>query len=144
MSNIHVYFGIENIALTNTQRNQLVAAIQALGADNNSVQPAQRNHWRIRTDSNAAIFEALFDEDTITIASIKQFLATIFSIDVTLILHSTQQTVYGLLVTFNYLAVGRVRMISFGYDGGWSTWQESNAAARQYLADNAEAWDENA
>lgn len=141
MANVHVYFGIENLNLTNTQRNQLVAAIQALGANNNSVQPAERCHWRIRLDNDAAIFEALFDEDTITINSIKQFLANIFNVSAGTISHATQQTAYGLLATFTRNATDYIRMISFGYNGGWSTWQESNAKVRDYLSDNALAWD---
>lgn len=135
-------FGIENLALTNTQRGQLVTALQALGANNNSVQPAERNHWRIRLDNNAVIFEALFDEDTITIASIKQFLANIFSIDASTITHTTQNTAYGLLVTFTRNATDYIRMISFGYNGGWADWQTSRGAAQAYLATNAVAWGE--
>jgi hypothetical protein len=140
MANIHTYIGIENLNLTNNQRNQLVATIQALGAANNSVQPAERNHWRVRPDNDAAIFEALFDEDTITIDSIKQFLANIFGIAVGTINHATQQTQYGLLATFSRNGTDYVRLISFGHDGDWSTWQESNAAVRDYLSDNAVAW----
>lgn len=140
MSNVHVYIGIENLALTVTQRNTLVARLQSLGALNTSAQPAERNHWRIRTDNQAAIFEAAFDENTITIAAVKQYLATIFNVDVSTITHSSQMVSYGLLITLIRSATNQIRLVLFGYDGGIPTWQQSGAAVRAYLAANAAAW----
>lgn len=145
MANIKCYFGIENLNLTNPQRTTLVTGLQALGVNNNSVQPAERIHWRVRTDNNAIIFEALFDEDNLTIAAIKARLATIFGVAVGTISHSTSQTAYGLVVTFTHSAQQKIRMVAFGHNGSvWGTWVDSNAAARAYLAANAAAWGENA
>lgn len=137
----HVYFGIENLELNTTQRNTLVAALQALGSNNESVQPAERNHWRIRLDNEAAIFEALFDEDNISIGAMKQFLANIFSVDVSTIDNSTQQTAIGLLVTFSRLGTDYFRTIAFGYDSEWPAWEVSRKAAVAYLRVNMLEWD---
>lgn len=142
MANKHVYLGIENLALTTNQRNTLVTGLQGLGQANAGGNPAQRNHWRIRTDNQAAIFEALFNEDNISIAAIKQRLATIFNINVSLINHSVQQTAYGLLVTFSRSGTDRLRMIAFGHDGSsWPTRSISGDSARAYLAANATLWE---
>jgi len=143
MANIKCYFGIENLNLTNPQRNTLVAELQALGENNNGFAPNERNHWRIRTDNNAAIFEALFNEDNLTIAAIKARLATIFNVAVGTITHSTSQSAYGLVVTFIQGGQDKVRSVAFGYNGSaWGTWADSNAAVRAYLAANAVAWGE--
>lgn len=141
MPNIHVYFGIENLNLTNAQRNQLVTALQDLGANNNSVQPAERNHWRIRLDNDAAIFEALFDEDSISISTMKNYLANIFSVQASTIDHATQPTQYGLMITFSRTATDYLRMVAFGYVSGWPSWSDSREAVLQYLSDNSAAWE---
>jgi hypothetical protein len=138
--NIHCYYGIESLALTNPQRATLVQGLQQIGEANNAANPAQRNHWRIRPDNNAIIFEALFNEDHLTIAAIKQRLADIFGVNVSLITHTTSQSVYGLVVTFRYNSVNRLRSIAFGYNGGWPAYGVSQQAARDYLAANAAAW----
>lgn len=140
--NIRVYFGIENINLTNQQRNTLVAGLQQLG-HNTSHLTNERNHWRIRLDNQAVIFEALFDENDLTIAAIKQRLANLFNVAVDTISHSTQQTAYGLLVTFIHGGQNKMRMIAFGHDGNaWGTWAESNLAVHVYLFNNLLAWDD--
>lgn len=142
MANVHIYFGIENLALTTNQRNTLVAGLQALGVANAGDNPAQRNHWRVRLDNQAVIFEALFNEDNISIVAIKQRLATIYGINVSLIGHTIQQTVYGLLVTFSRSGTDRLRMIAFGHDGNsWPARSVSGDAARAYLAANIAAWE---
>lgn len=136
----HVYFGIENLNLSPAQRSTLIAALQGLGTANNSNQPAERNHWRIRLDNDAAFFEAKFDENNIDIAAIKQRLAGIFSVDVATIDHSTQSMSYGLLVTFSRLGTDYLRSIAFGYDGGWPTWGISRQAVNAYLKANTLEW----
>lgn len=141
MANIKCYFGIENLNLTNGQRNTLVAELQSLGENNNGFAPNERNHWRIRLDNNAAIFEALFNENHLTIAAIKSRLATIFGVAVGTISHSTSQVSYGLVVTFTHSAQQKMRLVAFGHNGSaWGTWAESNAAVRAYLTANAAAW----
>lgn len=145
MASIKCYFGIENLNLTNPQRTTIINGLQAIGVNNADPQPANRNHWRVRSDNNAIIFEALFDEDTLTIAAIKQRLATIFSVTVGTISHSTTQSAYGLVVTFTHSAQQKIRMVAFGHDGSaWGTWADSNASVRAYLLANAAAWGDNA
>lgn len=137
----HCYFGIENINLTNGQRSTLVTGLQSLAINNNDPQPCNRNHWRIRTDNNAVIFEAEFDEDTLTIAAIKQRLADIFSVAVGTITHSTSQSAYGLVVTFIQGGQNKVRSVAFGHNGSaWGTYADSKAAILAYLLANAVAW----
>lgn len=140
MTNSHQYFGIESLNLTNAQRNTLVAELQSLGEDNAGPRPERRNHWRIRTDNQAAIFEAMFNEDHLTISATKQRLANIFGINVSLITHSTNQVVYGLVVTYIRGGVNRLRSIAFGFNGSWGTTAESRVAAQAYLAANAAEW----
>ena len=142
MVDVQIYFGIENMNLTNPQRSTLVTALQALGTRNGSPQPAERNHWRIRPDNDAVIFEAMFDEDNLTIAAVKAFLAAAMSVSAATISHATQQPQYGLTVTFTHSATDQLRMIAFGHDGGWPDWSASGDAARAYLAANAAAWGE--
>jgi hypothetical protein len=137
------YFGIENLNLTNPQKQMLIDGIKGLG-DNNSPYPNFRNHSRLRLDNNAILFEANFDETSVTIAAIKARLATIFSVAAGTISHSTIQSAYGLVVTFTHSAQQKMRMIAFGHDGAnWGTWEQSNAAARGYLLANAAQWEAN-
>jgi hypothetical protein len=137
MAQRRLYFGIENLALTNAQRNTLVAGLQQLGANGDS-QPCNRNHWRIRLDNQAAIFEALFDDSQLTIAALKSRLATIFGIAANDISHATSTTGIGFLVTLSYQSVARLRVLLFG--GASATHAESHAAVLNYLATNAAAW----
>ncbi len=62
------YLGIENLALISSQKAILVAELRALGATH-PCGPAVAcvNHWRTRLDGEAAIFEALFNEDNLTV-----------------------------------------------------------------------------
>jgi uncharacterized membrane protein YccC len=142
MADIAVYMGIENLNLTNGQRNTLVSQLQALGQANSSPFPNLRNHSRIRNDNNAAIFEALFDDQTLTIAAIKQRLATIFGVAVGTISHSTNQVAnIGFVVTFTHSAQDKLRMVCFGHNGtSWPSWSVSNAAAVAYLQANSAQW----
>lgn len=141
MANIRCYFGIENLNLTAQQKNTLITGLQVLGVSNQSQYPNERNHWRVRPDNNAVIFEALFDEDTLTIDAIKQRLATIFNVDMATISHSTSQhATYGLVVTFIHATQQKLRMVAFGHNGGWGSHEISHAAADAYLIANAVAW----
>lgn len=143
MANIHLYFGIENLNLTAPQKASLLEALQALGQANNGASPQFRNHWRIRLDNDAIIFEASFDESNLTIAAIKARLATIFGVAVGTITHSTSQNAtYGLIATFIHSAQNKIRMVAFGHNGtNWGTTAQSRAAAQAYLIANAAAWE---
>lgn len=139
MADVHVYLGMEALSMTAGQKNTLISGLRSLGQANNGL-PFQRNHWRTRPDNNAVIFEGLFDENTITLQAIKNRLAAAFGISAALISHATQQTAYGLVITYTYQSVARLRMVAFGYNGGWSNRETSLSAALAYLADNAAAW----
>lgn len=139
---MRLYFGIESLNLTAPQKQSLITGLQGIGLSPNSPNPAIRNHWRIRVDNDAVIFEGDFDENQLTIAAIKARLATIFGVAVGTISHSTSQNAtYGLIVTFIHSAQNKVRMVAFGNNGSaWGTLQESRSAAQAYLTANAVAW----
>lgn len=138
----HGYLGIENLALTDPQKAQLVDALKSLGPQSNP-QPCMLNHWRIRLDGNAVIFEALWDEDTISIQAVKVFLANIFDVDTALITHiSNNQSFAGSItpvVTFSYQSTDRLVMALFG--GIIASWQESGDECRGYLALYSNEWE---
>lgn len=134
---MHLYVGIEDIGLTAPQRETLVEALKRLGPKSD-VQPARLCHWRLRTDGKAAIFEADFGENEITIAAVKRYLADVFGVDPATVSHTLQQTQYGPLVTFSR-GGDRLRLVQFG--GAEPTWAESGDACRAYLAANAAAWE---
>lgn len=131
------YVGIENISLTTAQKNTLIAGIQALGA-NSDGNPAHRNHWRFRLDTNAAIFEAKFDDTQLTVAAFTNRLATIFTVDPALITAVVTTGAVGTLGIFSYQSVQKLRLVLFG--GVTATYAESLAACAAYLATNSAAW----
>jgi hypothetical protein len=131
------YYGIEALNLTAAQRGTLVDALKQLGRDNQATNPCNRNHWRVRPDNLAVLFEANWDTSDWTVEGIKTRLANLFGIDPSLVTATTQQTAYGPLVTFTR-TTDRLRMIAFG--GLSVTYAESHAAVLQYLAANRAAW----
>jgi len=145
MATQHLYFGIENLALNDAQRGQLVAALRALGPASHP-QPACLCHWRTRLDAQAAIFEALFDEETITIQAFKARLGNIFGVDPATITHSTNLVTFAnresAVVTFGRGGTDYLRVVFFGYAGAdWPAWMESGGECRAYLRANAAQWE---
>ena len=143
---VHVYFGIENLALNATQRAALVDALRKLGPKTHP-SPACLNHWRTRLDGQAAIFEALFDEDTITIARFKEYLGAIFNVDPATITHTVNlirlDVLQTAVVTFSRNGTNYLRVAFFGYgSAGWPTWDESGDETRAYLALYADLWEQ--
>jgi len=141
----HIYFGIENLNLSNSQRNNLVQALRTLGPASHT-QPACLCHWRTRLDGQAAIFEALFDGDNINVQAFKNRLATIFNVDSATIEHSNTSQTFDILttavVTFARGGTNYLRVAFFGYDGvTWPTWAQSGDECRKYLAINQEDWE---
>ena len=142
----HGYFGVENLNLKTAQRAELIVALRALGPADD-LQPAHLNHWRTRLDGDAAIFEALFDEDHITVGAFKGWLGTIFSVSPTTIDHSlvtvTLDTRASAVVTFSRGGTDYLRVVFFGYAGGgeWPTWNESRIECGQYLLNNIQDWE---
>lgn len=135
------YFGIENIALTAPQKATLVAALQALGPSDDP-QPAELMHSRTRLDSDAVIFRARFQDGALTVANLRQFLATTFSVPVAQVSAATTQQTFAArpspIVTLSYQATPRLRVALFG--GTTATTAESNSEVLAYLAANAAAW----
>ena len=143
----HGYFGIENLGLNAEQRAVIVEELRSLGPESDR-QPARLNHWRTRLDGDAAIYEALWDEETITIEAFKKRLAALFGISWVTIGHSVLLVQWvardSAVVTFSRTGVDYLRVVFFGYAGGgdWPTWMESGDEAREYLAANREEWEE--
>ena len=140
----HGYFGIENLALNDSQRGELVAALQALGPSSHP-SPACLNHWRTRLDNQAVIFEAKFDPENLTIEAFKQRLGAIFGVSWVTIGHSVNRVTFDSLesavVTFSRLGTDYLRVVFFGYDGtSWPTWLQSGEECSAYLAANAAEW----
>ena len=138
----HGYFGIEDINLNDTQRDTLLNVLRKLGPDSNP-QPCMLNHWRVRLDNDAAIFEALFNEDLLSIDAMKDRLAAIFNIspatiddDLTIFHFGTGNTP---VVVFSRNGTDYIRMALFG--GVGATWEESGDECRAYLALFADQWE---
>ena len=138
MARWHGYIAIENVGLNATQRQILIDEIKELGPGSDP-QPAKLNHWRIRLDSEAGIFEANFNEDNLTVEVFKQRLANIFGVDPSTIDHVIQQISYGPMVTFSRNSVDRLRFLAFA--GVNSAWMESGDEARRYLKNNQSDWE---
>ena len=141
----HGYFGIENLALNATQRSLLVGALRVLGPVSDG-SPARLNHWRVRPDNQAVIFEALFEEENISVDAFKVRLGTIFGVAPGTINHAVLRVTWRHLesagVTFSRAGTDYLRLVLFGYDGSrWPSWKESGIEARAYLAANAAAWE---
>lgn len=141
MADVHLYFGLEILSMTNPQRDLLVANVQALGQRNGGL-PHLRNHWRIRSDNAAAIFEAMFDENNLNAAAMTAWLAAIFGIAQGTITNVLTTPTFGTrqsqVLTFTHSSVQRLRSVAFG--GIAATREQSKAEALAYLAANAAAW----
>ena len=139
MTDVNLYFYVENLALTAPQQTNLVAQLQAFGQRNIDFNPRMRNHWRTRPDGQAVIFEAWWDDSQLTAVAMRNRLAAIFGVSNSSITYATTQTAYGPVVTYTYASVARLRLGVFA--GVSATYQDSQAAALHYLADNAATWE---
>lgn len=138
----HGYIGIENLGLTAPQKQTLLDGIGGLGPSDDP-QPCRRNHRRVRTDNDAAIFETVFANDDLTIAAFKTRLGAIFGVDPATIAHTVSTQSYAgnttNVLTFQRPAgTNRIRVALFG--GTTASWQQSRDEAAGYLAANAAAW----
>jgi hypothetical protein len=142
MTKRHFYLGIENLNLNAAQRQMLIAELRALGPASDP-QPARLNHWRTRLDNEAAIFEALFNEDNLTVDRFQQRLGAIFGVDPATIDHATQQASFAdgatPIVTFSRGGTDYLRFALFG--GTDAEWMNSGDECRGYLAANREEWE---
>ncbi len=128
----HGYMLIEDLGLTANQRQTLFDYLKSLG-DNEAPMPAHRNHWRIRLDNKAMIYEAMFVEATLTIQNVKNKLAEIFNVDVNTINHSINNG----FVTFNRSG-DKLLMKLFAET--ISTREESRQECLAYLHENLIDW----
>ena len=133
------------MGLTNSQRALLVTELQALGISPNDASPARRNHWRIRLDNDAAIFEAIYDADNITVAKFKSFLANIFSVGVGDIGNVNTTFTWDArvsnIITLDLLGVNKLRVSVFG--GLSATREQSRIEALAFIAVNINEWQDN-
>jgi hypothetical protein len=139
MASVNLYFYIEDLALTVAQRNTIIANLQAWGDRNSDGNPKNRNHWRIRPDGQAAIFEMWVNDGNLTLPFFRQQLATIFGVALATVTASTTTNAYGSLATFTYNSAARLRLGVFG--GVSATYEQSQAACLSFLAANAAGWE---
>jgi hypothetical protein len=140
MSTWHGYFALEILNLTDPQRDTLVDAIRSLVHSTRSRFPQYDLNVRVRPDGDAAIFEAAFNEDNLTVSWFKDRLAAVFEIDPATIDHRTSQTQYGPVVVFERPSgTDRIRVALFG--GVGADWEDSRRACVAYLSDNAAEWE---
>ena len=142
-----LYFGIENMNLTEEDRALLVAALDEIPPLSHP-QPSHTNHRRVRLDADAAIYRALWNEDHITIQTFKDKLGVIFSVDPATIDHAVQTPTFDVrqsaAVTFSRTGTDYLRVVFFGYPGGgdWPNPEESRIEVLAYLSANKAAWGE--
>lgn len=129
------YIGVENVNLTNGQRNTLVAAIAALGQ--RAMYP-----FPIRNDNQMGIYEADFNRGLLLSFNWKKRLGTIFSLDPTTIDEIETTVAFGsgtsTVKAFYYLGTEYIRVYLFGTVSG--SWEASKVECRGYLSANAAAW----
>lgn len=144
MANWHGYFAVENLNLSASQRATLVGVLRQLGPASHP-QPCMRNHRRVRLDGEAVIFEALFNEDDLTVAWFKQRLGAIFDVDPETIDHDLSNVTFVArqtpVVVFSRSGTDYLRMALFGGPG--TTWEQSRIEAIGYLAANRAEWETN-
>ena len=90
---MHCYFAIEDLNLNQGQRQTLIEALRQLGPATDS-QPARLCHWRTRLDGRAAIFEAAFNENNLTVDAFKARLGVIFGVNPDTIDHRLQSVTF--------------------------------------------------
>lgn len=144
MGNWHGYFGIEALSMTGAQKTTLLAALRALGPTRAETDwPPYLMQFRPRLDNNAALFEARFNEDNLTVAALKQFLADAFSIPVANISNVNTSATFAVkpspIVTLRSASTDRLRVVLFADVD--ATWAESREECAAYLAANRAAWE---
>lgn len=139
MADVELYFYLENVALTAGQRDTLINQVKTWGRRDQDPNPRHRNHWRVRPDNQAVIFEAWINEDRLTVLNLRGMLANLYSVDIAEISASTTSNAYGQLVSITYNTFLRLRVGVFG--GVAATYAASQAAALAYLAANRATWE---
>ena len=133
-----IYFYVEDLGLTGGQRGTIINQLQAWGTRNEDANPRNRNHWRVRQDGKAALFEVWLDDGNLTAGYFRQLLAELFGVGVGTISESTGSNAFGDYADFSYASVARLRLGVFG--GVGASYAQSQAAAVSFLTVNAGAW----
>jgi hypothetical protein len=139
MADVNLYFYLENVALTVNQRDNLISQVKTWGKRDQDPNPKNRNHWRVKPDSQAVIFEAWIDEARLTVLNLRQWLADLYGVELSDITASTASTAFGQVVSITYNTFLRLRVGVFG--GVAAEYAASQAAARAYLNANAAVWE---
>lgn len=143
MTDIHLYLGLENLALTDPQKLLIVDQLKTLGQRNSGL-PHVRNHWRVRPDNDALIFEAVWDDANLTALQMRTWLAGIFGVALAQVTSNLTTPTFSVrqsqVLTFTYQSVARLRSVAFG--GVSATREQSRIEALAYLTANAGAWAE--
>ena len=134
----HLYIGIEVLTMTAAMRDTLVEALKKIGRQDGPY-PNLINHWRIRPDGMAAIFEAEFDAGEVTPNRMTNRLEGLYNLGPGTVSQTVTQTAYGPLVTFKTGSTNRLRLIAFG--GVDVSWGESSVAVQKYLSDSKSTWE---
>lgn len=138
----HGYFAVEDLNLNAGQRQVLVEQLEKLGPAGHP-SPAMRNHWRVRLDDKAVIFEALFKDSVLTVDSFRDRLAALFSVDPATIDSRLQNVTFKNrqtpIATFSRGGTDYLRFAAFG--GVSATWMDSGDECRGYLAANRAEWE---
>lgn len=137
------YVGAERLNLTNPQAQTLLGGFEQLGTSPNDNQPSARIHWRRSLDNSKVIFIAKFNTANLSEDSVKNRLATIFSVDAEDIDAVNNPQIFDSLsspvFTFSYLASARFRVVLFGDLG--ASFLQSNLEALAYMAANSAEWE---
>ncbi len=146
MAERQFYFGAENLALSNAQRNAFRDWVLTLGRRDTSIYPNERMQPRYRLDGQAMIFEATFEEDHITMQAFTNRLGVIFGVDpATITPRQNTQSWGGIpnrIYTFRRGATDYIRTVMFGFNGGgFPSWNLSNQACIAYKIANAAEWE---
>ena len=142
MTNWHGYFAVEDLNLNDNQRKTLVDRLKKLGPVNDP-RPSRRNHWRVRLDGKAVIFEALFNDSVLTVDSFRDRLAELFGVDPVTIDSQLQNVTFKNrptpIATFSRGGTDYLRFAAFG--GVNAAWTQSGDECRAYLAANKDEWE---
>jgi hypothetical protein len=133
-----LYFLLEDLGLSDAQRDIIWALTDADGDENDSPLPNLRNHWATRLDGNAKIYEGVFSD--LTIGTMTSRLAQAGLNDLRTV--PVPASIYGVQYDFE-ARIDKIwtlvlRWITFSAIG--ATWEDSHTAALLYLSDYKDLW----
>lgn len=140
-----IYFGIERMTLGQVAWDDIVAAIEGLGALADSM-PHNIPHAAERPDGAVRLYNGDFNPNVVNVPTVKQFLADAAGVDPATVDHALSSATFDALetkvLTLSRTGTNHVRIAFFGYDGAtWPTFTQSRAEAIGYLAANAVDWE---